>query len=188
MCLVNDEIKTIMTDEQIKEQLSRKYLETVASIGGYIIEGGNMDFGVDLTLQAPKIRYENNRQRYTSSGYRIDIQLKATTTRYVYSSNDNLKYDLETKNFNDMIYRNIERSVNPNAPPLVLILFVLPNNPDRWITIKKNKMVFRKAAYWFYPSINQLPSTNKYKERIQIPKAQQLDLDTFPNLFTRFFG
>lgn len=177
-----------MTDEQIKEQLSRKYLETVASIGGYIIEAGNMDFGVDLTLQAPKVRHENNRQRYSPSGYRIDIQLKATTTRYIYSSSHLLKYDLEVKNFNDMVYRNIERSMNTNAPPLILILFVLPNNPNRWVTIKKNKLVFRKAAYWFYPSDTQMPSTNKYKERIQIPKIQQLDLNTFPNLFTQFFG
>ncbi len=40
-----------MTEEQLKEQLSRTFVEAIARRGGFIIGRGEIDIGVDLSVQ-----------------------------------------------------------------------------------------------------------------------------------------
>ncbi|MGB1242865.1 MAG: DUF4365 domain-containing protein, partial [Chitinophagales bacterium] len=87
-----------MTDEQIKEQLSRKYIEIIASRMRCIVEGGNIDIGVDLILHYVKVSTFKGKKIYEPTGQRFDIQLKSTTTKYVIETPDFLKFDLEVKN------------------------------------------------------------------------------------------
>lgn len=73
-------------------------------------------------------------------------------------------YDLETKNYNDLI-------AEEGLYPKILILFVLPTDEDDWLSVTSDKMVLRRCAWWC--SLKGQPqSSNKSTKRIMIPIDQ----------------
>ncbi len=176
-----------MTDEHIKEQLSRKYIEIIASRMRCIIEDGNIDIGVDLILHYVKTTTFKGRKTYDPTGQRLDIQLKSTTTKSVVETSDFLKFDLEVKNFNQLIRRSHTRVKSERTNPLILTLFILPENPSKWVEVKENKLILRKAAYWFEPLKNTLLSSNVRTVRITIPKINKIDLNDSRGIAPTFF-
>jgi len=172
-----------MTIEQIKEQLSNRYIGVLAANKGYLIEKGETDPGVDYTLKKPyTYTLPNGSTRRTTDGKYIDIQLKATTENQIVDEPDNIKYDLEVKNYNDMIHRG----PNPNTP-LILILFVLPNDRDHWVDIDITELRLRRRAYWYQPPAGAGETNNLNTIRIIIPKTNILGIDCFDTLHTQFY-
>ena len=83
-----------------------------------------MDLGIDYQLKKTRTYTNpNGKTRYTVDPRYIDIQLKATTVSSIIEDNDTIKYDLEAKNYNDMIDR-----MSDGIAPLILILFILPEH------------------------------------------------------------
>lgn len=165
-----------MTEEQIKEALSNNYIAVLANRNGFKLEKNFIDTGVDFT-----VRYDVRRQMpngtfvESQSPLSCDLQLKATTTDSIEVKNGKIIYDLRIKNYNDLINRKIQ-----GHTPLVLILFILPNNEDEWAMVFRNRLILSKNAFWYYPGEKENQEViNDQKKRIKIPVRNRLDFDFF---------
>lgn len=113
-----------MKETDIMEEISKSYLEVIANRNGYF-NSIHRDYGTDLTIR--KARLCPTRKRYLTTGKAIDIQVKAVTEPYIRDYSDTtknqIKYDLEVKNYNDLVDRANE---NGSVIPLLLAVFVMP--------------------------------------------------------------
>ncbi len=166
-----------MTENEIKEELSRSYVKSVANFLGYKIEIPERDHGTDCrVIEVTKMNRGNN-MRYQESGRKIDIQLKATTEESVEIEGDFIKYDLEAKTYNDLIFRL--KGVNF----LVLIVFILPKNKKDWVSCLDDELILRKNAFWFLLSDIDDETDNKSSIRIKIPLKNRFSFDSIQQLF-----
>lgn len=171
-----------MTETDIMEELSKGYLEVIASRSGYF-NAFQRDYGTDLTIRKAKVCPV--RKRYLTTGKAIDIQVKAVSETYVVDYNDasktNIKYDLEVKNYNDLIDRANEKGA---YIPLILAVFIIPTDKTKWIELRTDELMVRKCAFWFQIPVGASHSTNKTTVRIEIPKANRIALDFYDNQFS----
>lgn len=107
--MINDGID--MTEEHIKEMISTAYVEAIAADAGIDIFKPLFDYGVDGTFKS--MTYDSRYKRWNDNGFSIDFQLKSTTN--ITPKDDFLLYDLEAKNYRDLINENV-------GSPRILIL------------------------------------------------------------------
>ncbi|WP_324674348.1 DUF4365 domain-containing protein [Hymenobacter sp. GOD-10R] len=160
-----------MTEQQIKEHLSKRYVELIASRSGFKKLGGENDHGVDLVYTRAKPRFINGEVRYCDTGEYVDLQLKCTCESSVEEKNGFIIYDLESKTFNDLV----ERVNNYPFAPLYLILMVLPDDQNKWLEVRKHEIALAKCAYWFQPQAGEKYTNNKKQVRIKIPIINIVD-------------
>lgn len=168
-----------MTENDIMEELSRKYVEVIANRGGFFNQAGK-DYGTDLTLRRAKKSLD--RTRILTTGRAIDFQIKAVHEKYIRYNGPYLSYDLEVKNYNDLIERKLE---NGNYIPLYLIVFIVPNRSDDWVFVSSNDISLRKCAHWYEIDDQLTACTNKSTKTIHIPISNVVDLKLFEELFKK---
>lgn len=163
------------------EEISKSFLETIANRQGYF-NSSSRDYGTDLTIR--KANLCPTRRRYLTTGKAIDIQIKAVSQRYVRyyedSSKSYIKYDLEVKNYNDLIERANE---NGAFIPLVLAVFVMPENNDEWLSLNEEELTLRKCAFFYQIPTDAIPTDNSHTIAIEIPKVNKIGLDFYTNIF-----
>jgi len=163
-----------MTEEQIKEQLSRHFVELLANRSGLKCYVSQPDHGCDLTIHgATPVSLPQGRQ-YVETGKLLQIQLKSACERVVERSHDVLRYDLSVRNYNALVHRRRQQNV---ATPYILVLFVLPDADIDWLTLSPDSLLLRKAAYWWYPERDAEISENARTQRIEIPTNNALHPD-----------
>ncbi|MCD5990456.1 DUF4365 domain-containing protein [Pseudomonas sp. CDFA 553] len=108
--------------------------------------------------------------RYLDSPHKLDFQLKATTAAGIMGDGDQIKYDLESKTYNDLVARR------PQILPMHLILVVLDSAPPNCIFVDESKLSVAGKAYWYLPDEGVAETDNAHKIRIVIPKASRLGL------------
>jgi hypothetical protein len=171
-----------MTETDIMEEISKGYLEVIASRSGYF-NAFQRDYGTDLTIRKAKVC--PTRKRYLTTGKAIDIQVKAVSETYVAGYDDpsktNFKFDLEVKNYNDLIDRANEKGA---YIPLILAVFIIPADKSKWIELTTDELMVRKCAFWFQIPVGASHSTNKTTVRIEIPKANRIALDFYDDQFS----
>jgi hypothetical protein len=155
-----------MTEGQQKEAISKEFLRVLANAHGFKVIEPPQDHGVDMIVCPVIVREEpNGRLRYLDSQYKLDFQLKATTPTGIIEEEHEVKFDLEVKNYNDLIERR-------NEPlPLHLLVVVLSSSPPHCIDIDHQKLSLLGQAYWYLPNENEQPSHNQTQIRITIPKT-----------------
>lgn len=158
-----------MTEDQQKEAISREFLRVLANAHGFKVIEPPQDHGVDMIVCPVTVREEpNGRLRYLDSQYKLDFQLKATTPSGIIEEDHQVKYDLEVKNYNDLI----ERRADPL--PLHLLIVILNSSPPNCIAIDHQQLSLLGQAYWYLPAENEQPSQNQSQIRITIPKANRV--------------
>lgn len=171
-----------MNETVIMEELSKRYLETIANNSGFY-NSTSRDFGTDLTIR--KANLYPNRSRYLTSGKAIDIQIKAVSEKYARHFNDDsksfIKYDLEVKNYNDLIDRAME---NGAFIPLILVIFILPDKKEEWVELQPEKLILQKCAFWYKIPDNTYHSNNTSTVTIEIPKSNRISLDFYNEQFS----
>jgi len=141
-----------------KEALGEAYVRAVVAKAGYNYGGYNHDFGIDGIIKDVK----EIRGGYRDTGFGIDFQLKSTWD--VTFENGELVYDLEVKNYNDLVSWE-------GGNPAVLILFVMPKDENLWLDFSNEQLVIRQCAWWC--SLKGLPLVdNEHTKRIRIPESQ----------------
>ncbi len=118
------------------------------------------DYGVDGTFRSIKIVGK----RRVETGYAVDFQLKATT-QWEHKGSE-VVYDLEVKNYNDMVQRDSD------AAPCILILLCLPSQEKDWLESDETRMVLQHCCYWV--QLHGEPTTNTSTKRIFIPRSNAL--------------
>lgn len=173
-----------MTETIIMEELSKAYIEGIASRRGYFNSSGK-DFGTDLTIRKAYLK-PRQKNRYLTSGKAIDIQVKSVSEKYVTGLDDStcnyIKYNLEVKNYNDLIDRFNEAGA---IIPLLLIIVILPENKDEWLNLTVDSLILKKCAFWYQSPKGATHATNKSKSVITIPKSNQICLDFFDEQFSK---
>jgi len=170
----------MMTEEHIKEAISLRYLELLAAYNGYKSSASYPDYGTDLEVKEISFRVENDKRRFLETGRELKFQLKATTERSIIIEGNSIKYDLDSSTYNDLITRKNTKS------PLILVVFVLPENKDEWLNLSDKELIVKKCAYWFIPEENN-STENISSIRINIDKNEQLlQKETLNQLFKSY--
>jgi hypothetical protein len=166
-----------LPENALKELLSRGFVRLIASNSGFIVGSDELDFGTDLCLSHVQAFEEpDDHVRYAKSGFTIEVQLKATCERHVEFSDQTIKYDLKATNYNDLV-RRVDGYI-----PLVLVLFVLPDDPASWLGVADSELTLRRCGYVWRPESGSGPVDNVATKRIAIPLANRLAPSSFEEL------
>lgn len=163
-----------MTDNRIKEQLSRNYVNSIAHLAGVISTKPDEDYGADIILTPILSRQQGQKKRFYKSPYNLDIQLKSTTVSGVKFYSKELTFKLEAKNYNDLIVRRA------GILPLYLILVIFDHDPPDCIKLTSQSLTLNGRAFWYTPSTTDKATKNGSKKTIKIPLKNQLS-ETFVN-------
>lgn len=163
-----------ITAEHQKEALGQAYVRAVIAKAGFNFGKTEFDYGFDGTIKD----VINRDGRYVDSGFGINFQLKSSWD--VTFKNGNVEYDLESKNYNDLV---TETSMLPN----ILILFVLPANRDEWLEITSDQLVMKRCAWWCSLE-GQAQTKNKATKKIAIPDCQIFSPDALIELMEKVKG
>lgn len=171
-----------MTEEQKKEMISKEYLRILAFGHGFKVIDLPVDHGVDMMV-CPVIqrRYPDGRTRYLDGPQKLEFQLKATTPQGITTDAEGVRYDLDVKNYNDLITRRTD------PLPLHLVLVVLDHAPPICLNWTIQHLALAGCAYWYVPDEEAILSPNQNTVRIRIPKANQIGLDFVRERF-EYFG
>lgn len=154
----------MLTDEHMREGLSRAYIQAVASRAGYNCSLREFDYGIDGTFNEVGRVGKN----YVESGVSLDFQAKASSSENLVAVNaTTVRYDLECK---------AQRALSMNSrTPRILILLVLDRDDSKWLTANEKAQVLRRCAWW--TSLRgQTPVQGDGRIRIQIPRVQRFDV------------
>ena len=173
----------LMTIEQIKEKLSNAFVSVIANYKGYKLQKPDDTGGVDFSVTFDHIQNRNGKQRHIQSGKYIELQLKATERHRIAFGENNLKFDLEVKTYNDLISR-----FNDGNAPLVLMLAILPDEQEEWAQIGENNLNLNQIVYYFYPNEHMQESQNQSTIRVEIPYANKIGIDFFQELFAQHYA
>ena len=168
-----------MTENLRKEALSKSFVRVVAAHAGIEVTQPERDLGVDLNLEQLQ-RYEepNGATRLTTTGLVVGVQVKATTLSGVRMDDDHLSYDLDVKCFNDIV----RREAGPS--PLVLALFVLPDDSNEWLALEESAVTLRRCGYLWRGNGTGALSENAYTQRIRVPLESRITVSTLHELFS----
>jgi uncharacterized protein DUF4365 len=167
-----------MTENDIKELLSKNFVRTIANRYGYKIGSIELDHGVDLSvIEVAKRTTNEGSVRYFDSGKSVELQLKSTTESSVTYLGDSIKYALKAKNYNDLIFRRNE------VLPLFLILFILPDDANSWVVCEETMLKIEKHAYWYIPEQTDGQTENTGTITIEVPKSNLLNESALKEIF-----
>lgn len=153
-----------MPSTAIQEQLSLAYVRSVVFDAGCNMSFPAVDRGIDGTIEAPR-----------GGMNKVDFQIKSTT-RQLELSGGNILYDLRVENYNQLI-------VSDDAPR-VLILYLMPNEREEWVSQSERELCLRKCAYW--TSLMGMPlSRNRYTQRVDVPLANIFSSDGLSDMFSQ---
>lgn len=151
-----------MTEQHVKEQISRAYARAIAARAGILLKESEIDYGLDGSFR--DVDYDAEHGRYSENGFGIDFQLKAT--KNIIPKGNKLIYDLEVKNYRDLIKTQV-------GTPRILIVYSMPAQIDEWITVTDEDTTLRYCAWWGSLK-GQKETNNKKKKRIVLPVSQRL--------------
>jgi hypothetical protein len=171
-----------MNIPDIMECLSRNYLETIANRTGYFNLQGK-DFGTDLHICKANVIDRGRYQRLLMTGRQVQIQVKSVQEHLIRPGDQHISYDLETKNYDDLIDRRNELG---SLIPLILVVFIFPTNQEQWLTLTAEELIIRKRAYWYMPDESVGYTPNSTSQVIHIPSSNLIDMNFFPMIFNYF--
>lgn len=151
---------------QQKEQFSGAYLRAVMSVAGYTVGTREVDDdSIDFTVSARGGGGTPRRPMF-------DLQLKCTS-RDVLRSNG-IHFRRSAKNYDDLRPEDL-------LAPRLLIVVVVPERPDDWITQSEDQMALRHCGYWL--SLRGMPSRDDQETiTVVLPRTQILT----PSAVTQF--
>lgn len=163
----------MLPEPNTKEILGGAFIRAIAGMARVNLGFDEYDCGVDGTFK----RIIKSKNGIVPSGFPIDYQLKSTTKWKI--ENNHVVYNLEVKNYNDMVLRN-----NGGASsPLILILLCLPRDKQSWLTINEDMLTMKKCCYWHL--IKNDESDNTSTVTIKIPTTNVFDPETLKNLMSK---
>ncbi|MCC9136998.1 DUF4365 domain-containing protein [Pontibacter silvestris] len=163
-----------MTLDLVKEHLSNNFIGILAAKRFCYLTKPPVDSGIDYTVNYNIARLKNGKTSYFTAPHQIDLQLKATTEKSISVVEDHIIYDLRAKNYDDLIDRR-----DNGFFPLILILFILPEDENEWVNCLEDQLVLCRSAYWFLPDSTYQATSNVGTNRIRIPLSNRLDIDFF---------
>lgn len=157
---------TLLSGPDRKEAMSRVYVKALAARAGYLTSEPEPDRdSVDLRIHAGgPLRPA------------LDLQLKATTA-ISKSINGPLPFRLSIKNYRDLC--------EVTQTPRLLVVLELPTDERRWMTVKSEKLVLRRRAYWLSLQQDHDEVVGQDTVTVHIPDRNVLDVEVLQDLMER---
>jgi len=152
----------LLSPEDRKEALSRVYVQAIAARAGYVTDVPDFDRdSIDLIVRAGG-----------AARPALDLQLKATTVLDAPYQGD-FKFSLSRKNYDDL---RAEAQI-----PRLLIVFNLPRQEEKWMTIGPEKLILRRCAYWLNLSGRE-ETANQSSVTVRIPEVNLFTVEAMRHL------
>jgi hypothetical protein len=147
---------------QQKEQYSRAYVRVIAAAAGFdTYTLGVDDDSVDMGIAASG---KKSRRRP-----RLELQLKCTARENA----DVARFPLNLKNYNDLRY--------DCWVPRILIVVVVPERRENWVTETKDQLVMHTRAYWVSLA-GRSETTNTESVTVELPTDQAFSVGELKRL------
>lgn len=158
----------VLSENDIREQLSIAYVHAVASRAGFAWERTSIDRdGIDGRVMARGMLAEDATRRSPMLGW----QLKATSS--VEAGSAPIAFPLAQKNYEDLRGRCAE--------PRYLGLLVMPREPNAWLSLDAEALVLRRCMYWV--SLTRAEANaNTASTTVYLPRENVLDVDNMRRL------
>lgn len=154
---------------QQKEKFSDAYLQAIAAVAGYGLAKPNPDTdSVDWVISARGVGDTLRRPR-------LEVQLKCTARDVLRETF--LHFPLEIKNYNDL------RHPDP-LTPCVLIVVVVPDDVEQWLTHSETELSIRHCGYWI--SLCGAPeNSNVATVTVKLPRNQMFTPEALRTIMRR---
>ena len=150
-----------MQDSRAQEQFSFAYITAVASQARIQVELRRLDDdGIDGELISDQ-----------GTEPRIDFQAKSTSEDIEHL--DHISYPLKVDNY--------ARLIRKTSAPRILIVTIVPPEPEQWLDQNTERLVARRCAYWEILK-GRGPTSNIRTVAINIPKSQIFSPETLTEL------
>ena len=161
----------MLTENHIKEGLSRAFILAVAHRAGLNCAFQAFDYGLDGSFRDVK----TVGSRRVESGFSIDFQAKASENCTL--DDDFVTYSLESKSHKDLVDGTV-------GAPRILIVLALPADKTKWLEVSAESLVLRRSAFWMSLR-GEAPTSNKTTQVVKIPRAQVFDVQAVTGMFGR---
>lgn len=155
-----------MTASDIQCELAYAYLHAVAARLGVECQCTHRiadNHAIDATLRV----HSKLSADFVLASFPVDVQLKSCS-RELTDDGGRLSYPLPRRQYDKL------RATDRMAP-IVLVLFMLPQNQEEWLTLDEASMISRKCAYWV--SLYGAPRAEVDTPTIYVPKANLVSID-----------
>lgn len=158
----------LLSENDIKEELSYAYLHAVASRAGLRLSRPSPDRdSVDVYVQGRGLISE----RSIMHSPQIGVQLK--TIAMDLSPGESFSFDLRMKNYNDM--RELRHV------PLLLAVYVVPSDPEEWLIHGEDALTSRRCMYWV--NLAGAPEvSNSFTTTVRMPRRNIVSPETLRGL------
>ena len=148
-----------------KEEMSLAYIHAVAARAGY-------DYSGRVRRDAASADGEISSDEGLFPSFKY--QAKSTSASLV--DGDEVVYDLEVKNYNDLCVESREARL--------LILVEIPEDVSAWTTVSIKTLCIHCTGYW-HSLRGRDHSSNASTQRIRFPESQRFDPDQLTVLMSR---
>ena len=157
-------MKQGMSTNLVQEQLSLAYVQAVIFRAGFNLSELRVDdHGIDGTIKS-----------YSTGINRVDFQLKSTVNYEL--KDEHVVYDLNADNYNVL--------VAADGIPAILILFVMPEDCDRWLEQSEDELRLRHCAYWLSLE-GQQRTTAVSTKRVSVPRTNTFTATGLNQMFSQ---
>lgn len=160
---------------QIKmEDMSIAYVRALCAFNGYSVESVTHDNdGYDLSIICKGYPAEDCKRMSP----RVLVQLKSSYARINQINENTISYQLEVKNYNDLIN-------NDRCEPIILIVLHMFEDEFQWIEQTKDFLKITKCAYWKSLKGRAL-TNNKESIAIQLSDDDLLTADSLRKIMIK---
>lgn len=149
------------------ELMSIAMATTACATAGCTWSHAIQDFGIDLNIHGPG--WDMDPQ--------IDAQLKSTTDFSIIKRDDDvIKYPLRVKNYKDLIRDSFK--------PRILILAILPENPEQWVQERDLELSLQYGIFWVNLK-GMAPTDLTSKITVTLPYENRFNGDTLKNMMNQ---
>jgi hypothetical protein len=162
-----------MDENEQKQQLSIAYLHAVAGAAGFACQNPEVDNdSVDRTVVARGWLHAKSVLRSP----KLDVQLKSLACDPLKAGEVSIRFRLSKKNYDDLRQRAMV--------PRLLVLLLLPRDPQQWIEQDEDRMLSRYAAY--YLSLSGFAAApHRGKVPVVLPRKNLLSVENLRRLMAR---
>jgi len=166
-----------ITEQHIKEDLSRAYIQALAGQAGVIVRIGeeSHDYGIDGDFEAVQMIGGKRKQ----TGCPIKFQLKATVAWK--EEAEQIEYELDVATYNHLI----SLSSNRVAAPIVLVVLCLPPDRDDWAQFKEDVLELKKCCYYKQLVGSPVNKADTSKEKVFIRSDHRLTPEVLRELLKK---
>lgn len=156
------------------EDVSLAYLQALCASNGYTMEkAGRDNDGVDVKVSC-KGKPADDSKRTSPT---VEVQLKATFSKFNKKTNGNYSFKLEAKNYNKLIdpYR---------FNPIILVVLHMERERNLWVQHTDQHLLITKCAYWLSLKGCE-PKTNRNSISIEIPNSNILSCEALKEIMIK---